>query len=60
MVQASLDVGRAWAQVKPLLNLTASYTRNQDAPPVFGPPPDFVAPGGVIRLTTRRRNPYEL
>jgi outer membrane protein TolC len=45
VVQASLDVGRAWAQVKPTLNLTASYTRNQDAPPVFGPPPDFVAPG---------------
>jgi outer membrane protein TolC len=43
VVQASLDVGRAWAQVKPTLNLTASYTRNQDAPPVFGP--DFVAAG---------------
>jgi outer membrane protein TolC len=45
VVQASLDVGRAWAQVKPTLNLTASYTRNQDPPPVFGPPPDFVTEG---------------
>ena len=42
VLQASLDVGRAWAQVKPTLNLTGSYTRNQDAP-VF-----FVAnPGGT-------------
>ncbi|HZX63864.1 MAG TPA: TolC family protein [Myxococcales bacterium] len=38
VVQASLDVGRAWAQVKPRLDLTASYTRTQDpvpAPPTF-------------------------
>ena len=46
VVQASLDVGRAWAQIKPRLDLTASYTRNQDAPPVFRPPPDsFFVPG---------------
>jgi outer membrane protein TolC len=45
VVQASLDVGRAWALVKPTLNLNASYTRTQDAPPVFGPPPNFVAEG---------------
>jgi outer membrane protein TolC len=45
VVQASLDVGRAWALVKPTLDLNASYTRLQDAPPVFGPPPNFVAAG---------------
>src|SRR5207237_2934751 len=53
VVQARLDVGRAWAQVKPTLNLTASYTRNQDAPVFFvlnpattGPP---VIPQAGIR-----------
>jgi len=50
VVQASLDVGRAWAQVKPTLTLTASYTRNQDAPPVFGPPPDVIASGNPNTL----------
>jgi outer membrane protein TolC len=45
VVQASHDVGRAWAQVKPTLNLTASYTRNQDAPPLFSSSPPLVAEG---------------
>src|SRR5207248_2919219 len=42
VLQASLDVGRAWAQVKPSLNLTGSYTRNQDAPVLF-----VANPGGT-------------
>jgi outer membrane protein TolC len=45
IVQARLDVSRAWAQVKPTLNLNASYTRNQDPAAAFAPPPEFVQPG---------------
>jgi len=43
VVQARLDVRRAWAQIKPTLNLTASYTRNEDPVPV---PPTFLVAQG--------------
>ena len=53
VVQASLDVGRAWAQVKPILNLTASYTRNQDAPIRFVENPNGANPPVLLEEGSR-------
>jgi outer membrane protein TolC len=42
IVQARNDVSRAWAQLKPTLTGTGSYTHNSAGPPVF----TFVPPAG--------------
>ena len=58
VVQARNDVSRAWAQVKPTLTGTGSYTHNSSGPPVFVVVP---APAGAPReIVTEKGTPNDV
>lgn len=52
VVQADNDVARAWAQVKPTLTGTGSYTHNSTGPPVF-----VLQPGPPVEVVTEKGSP---
>jgi outer membrane protein TolC len=58
VVQARNDVSRAWAQVKPTLTGTGSYTHNSAGPPVFVAVPS--ATGGTPFIETVEGSPNTL
>ena len=62
VVQARNDVSRAWAQVKPTLTGTGSYTHNSAGPPVFVvvPAPPGAPPGTPPQFVTEKGSPNDV